>query len=89
MSATSGAMMPDSSTTSDGYLDMSHDVYNAIMKTHGAGNKGKEALLSEFLSHHPYPRWELIVELLAKLEVKGKARAGLAQEMKEKHLTSE
>ena len=59
------------------YLDMPGPLYDEIMK------KGKQALFSEFLSHHPYPRWELIMQLIEK---SGKAR--LAQEVKERYLTS-
>lgn len=68
------------------YLDMPQTTYNEIVKKHGQGTKGKRALFSEFLFQHPYPRWELVVELLETLEAKKKARAGLAQEVKEKYL---
>ena len=71
------------------YLDMSDDTYNELVRRHGTGKEGKQQLFSEFLSHHPYPRWEVVVQFLEELERKGKTRAGLAQEVKEKYLTSE
>ena len=72
-----------------GYLEMPYKTYNEIIRRHGTGSRGREKVFFEFLSHHPYPRWKLVVELLEWLEHKKKARAGLAQEVKEKYLTSE
>ena len=70
-------------------LDMPRATYNHLVSTHGTGDEGRKHLFSEFLSHHPYPRWEVVVQFLEMLKQKGKARAGLAQEVKEKYLTSE
>ena len=71
------------------YLDMPVATYNELVSKYGTGKEGRRQIFSEFLSHHPYPRWELVVKLLEWLEWDGKARAGLAQEVKEKYLTSE
>ena len=70
-------------------LNMSADQYNAIYKRHATRNDRKRAIFTEFLSKHPYPRWELVVDLLKELERNGNARFGLAQELKEKYMTSE
>ena len=88
MAATEGVELVEYSFD-DGYLEMPDETYNIIIRRHGTGSRGREKVFSEFLSHHPYPRWELVVELLERLEHKGKARAGLAQEVEEKYLTSE
>ena len=71
------------------YLDIPCATYNELVSKYGIGKEGRRQIFSEFLSYHPYPRWELVVELLKGLEHEGKARAGLAQEVKEKYLTSE
>ena len=92
MAATEGVELPNHSSSilpEGDYLDMPDETYNGIIRRHGTGNRGREKVFSEFLSHHPYPRWELVVKLLERLEEKGKARAGLAQEVEEKYLTSE
>ena len=92
MAATEGVELHNHSLSifpEDAYLEMPHETYNEIIRRHGTGSRGREKVFSEFLSHHPYPRWELVVELLERLEREGKARAGLAQEVKEKYLTSE
>jgi len=81
--------LPEWAGRYDGYLDMPPATYNKLVRRHGTGKEGNQQLFSEFLSHHPYPRWELVVQLLEELECKGEARAGLAQEVKEKYLTSE
>ena len=73
----------------DGYLEMPDDTFNEIIRRKGTGKEGSRTLFSEFLSCHPYPRWEVVIQLLEILEEKGEARAGLAQEVKEKYLTSE
>jgi len=73
----------------DKYLDMPYHTYNELVSKYGTEKEGRRQILSEFLSHHPHPTWELVVKLLEVLERKGKARAGLAQEVKEKYLTSE
>ena len=88
--ATNGVQMPGRARfTQDPYLDMPYATYNELVSKYGTGKEGRRQIFSEFLSHHPYPRWELVVELLERLQRKGKARAGLAQEVKEKYLTSE
>ena len=74
---------------SSDYLDMSLDTHDDLIRHHGDGAQGKSALVNEYLSHHPYPRWSQIVRLLEKMERDGKARAGLAQEVKDKYMTSE
>ena len=85
VSATEEVEMPQKQTIPE-YLDMPQATYDEIMQKYGSGITGKTALFSEFLFQHPYPRWELIVELLKILEGKGEARAGLAQEVEEKYL---
>ena len=89
MAATEGVELPEYSPLLSPYLDMPTDTYGGIIRRHGTGKEGRRQIFSEFLSHHPYPRWELVVELLERLQRMGKARAGLAQEVKEKYLTSE
>ena len=91
MAATEGVELPQnqSSFPWDAYLYMPVETYNEMIRRHGTGSRGREKVFSEFLSHHPYPRWELVVKLLERLEREGKARVGLAQEVKEKYLTSE
>ena len=91
MAATEGVELPQNQSPFPGheYLDMPDETYNEIIRRHGTGSRAREKVFSEFLSHHPYPRWERVVKLLERLERKGKARAGLAQEVKEKYLTSE
>ena len=89
MATMKGVELPEHSLILDPYLDIPKDIYGGIIRGHGTGKEGRRQIFSEFLSHHPYPRWELVVKLLEKLEREGKARAGLAQEVKEKYLTSE
>ena len=71
------------------YLDMPSNTHDVLIYRHGDGAQGRSALVNEYLSHHPYPRWSQIVQLLEEREKKGKARAGLAQEVKDKYMTSE
>ena len=71
------------------YLDMPRDTHDNLIRRHGDGAQVKSALLNEYLSQHPYPRWGQIVQLLEEREKKGKARAGLAQKVKDKYMTSE
>ena len=87
--ATDEVQMPHRALYSGQYLDMPNATYNELVSKYGTGKERRRQIFSEFLSHHPYPRWELVVELLEQLEREGKARAGLAQEVKEKYLTSE
>ena len=94
MAATEGVELPNHQSIlsifpGGAYLDMPDETYNEIIRRHGTGSRAKEKFFSEFLSHHPHPTWELVVKLLERLEHKGKARVGLAQEVKEKYLTSE
>ena len=70
------------------YLDMPRDTLQALHGRHGSRRALKIALIEEYLSHHPYPRWEPLIELVEKREREGKARAGLAQEIKDKYITS-
>ena len=71
------------------YLNMPLDTHDDLIHRHGDGAPGKSALVNEYLSQHPYPRWGQIVRLLKEREKYGKARAGLAQEVKDKYMTSE
>ena len=71
------------------FLQMPAHKYKDLVKYHGTKDDAQLLLFTEFLSKHPYPRWELVVYLLKGLERYGKARSGLAQELKEKYLTSE
>ena len=77
------------SDVSRDYLDMPWATHNNLIRRHGDGAQGKSALVNEYLSHHPYPRWGQIIQLLEWREKNGKARAGLAQEVKDKYMTSE
>ena len=70
------------------YLDMPLDTHWALHGRHGSRRALKIALIEEYLSHHPYPRWEPLIELVEDMEREGKARAGLAQEIKDKYITS-
>ena len=81
--------MPKEASYDGEYLEMPEEMYNELVSKYGTGNEGRKQIFSEFLSSHPFPRWELITDLLEELEEEGKARAGLAQEVKEKYLTSE
>ena len=72
------------SRESSAYLDMPYSTHDDLIRRHGRGAQGKSALVNEYLSHHPYPRWSQIVQLLEEREKKGKARAGRAQEVKDK-----
>ena len=64
-------------------------THDNLIRRHGDGAQGKSALVNEYLSQHPYPRWGQIVDLLEERKWNGKARAGLAQEVKDKYMTSE
>lgn len=81
MSATEGVDVPESCNA---YFDTPFARFEYIVR-----RSGKRGLFSDFLSNHPYPRWEMLVKLLEQLEKWGKARAGLAEEVKAKYLTSE
>ena len=71
------------------YLDMPSDTHSNLICYHGDGAKDISAIINEYLSHHPYPRWGQIVRLLMEREKKGLTRAGLAQEVKDKYMKSE
>ena len=71
------------------YLDMLFRTHDNLIRRHGDGAQGKSALVNEYLSQHPYPRWGQIVRLLEAREKNGKARAGLAQKVDDKYMTSE
>ena len=86
--ATDKVEMPNKAEYDD-YLNMPEATYNELVRRHGTGKEGRQQLFSEFLSNHPFPTWEVVVQFLEELEETGKARAGLAQEVKEKYLTSE
>ena len=74
---------------SNGYLDMPMNTHNRIVRQHGEGTYDcKFAIIDELLTNHPYPRWEQWVCLLEDMEREGQARAGLAQEVKDKYITS-
>ena len=77
------------SDESSSYLDMPHSTHDNLIRRHGDGAQGKSALVNEYLSQYPYPTWGQIVRLLEDREKNGKARAGLAQEVKDKYMTSE
>ena len=90
MRYTEGIILNDTAGYVEEYsLQMPAHKYNDLVKYHGTKDDAQLLLFIEFLSKHPYPRWELVVDLLKKLERNGKARYGLAQELKEKYLTSE
>ena len=90
LSATKSVKMPESLFTYSTYcLIMPFATYHSIVEKHGTGDEGRKEIFREFLSHHPYPTWEVIIKLLERLEDEKKARVGLAQEVKEKYLTSE
>ena len=71
------------------HLGMQRETHDNLIRRHGIGAPGKSALVNEYLSQHPYPTWGQIVQLLEKRENVKKARAGLAQEVKDKYMTSE
>ena len=90
MRDTEGILLNDTAGFFGEYsLQMPEHKYNDLVKYHGTKDDAKLLLFTEFLSKHPYPRWELVVDLLEELEGVGKARSGLAQKLKEKYLTSE
>ena len=70
-------------------FDMPWNTHNTIVSQHSEGTHDcKVAIIDELLTNHPYPRWEQWVDLLKDMEGKGQARAGLAQEVKDKYITS-
>ena len=77
------------SDQSNGYLDMPWNTHDTIVSHHHKGTYDcKLAIIDELLTNHPYPRWEQWVDLLKNMERMGQARAGLAQEVKDKYITS-
>ena len=74
---------------SERYLDMPWNTHDTIVRQHHKGTYNyKLAIIDELLTNHPYPRWEQWVGLLKDMERSGQARAGLAQEVKDKYITS-
>ena len=47
-----------------GSLDLPEFTYLRIVQVFGTGDLGREKLFSEFLSHHPFPSWEVVVDYL-------------------------
>lgn len=84
-----GMVTPEESPYSDSCYLQPYVTYRYGVRREGAGHEVRRALFTEFLSHHPYPRWHVLIDLLERLEEKGYARAGVAQEVKEKYLRSE
>ena len=77
------------SLQSNDYLRMPRNTHDTIVRQHSKGTYDcKLAIIDELLTNHPYPRWEQWVGLLKDMERKGQARAGLAQEVKDKYITS-
>ena len=77
------------SKQSDRYFDMPYDSHTTIVRQHSMETHDcKVAMIDELLTKHPYPRWEQWVDLLKDMEGEGQARAGLAQEVKDKYITS-
>ena len=54
------------------YLDMPYSTHDDLIHGDGDGAQGKTALVNEYLSQHPYPRWGQIVQLLEDREKNGK-----------------
>ena len=71
------------------YLNMPMNTHDTIVRQHSKGTYDcKLGIIDELLINHPYPRWEQWVDLLEGMERRGQARAGLAQEVKDKYITS-
>lgn len=70
------------------FLDIPAYIYNELVRNHGTEEEGKRAVFTEFLSHHPYPRWELVVDLLIHLEDNGVVKPGIAQKVKKDYLVT-
>ena len=45
-------------------LDMPYATHDNLIDRHGDGAPGKSAVVNEYLSNHPYPRWDQINGLL-------------------------
>ena len=67
---------------------MPEKTHEDLVHRHGGGEAGKSVVVNEYISHHPYPTWDQLMKLLEERERKGKARAGLAQEVKNKYIPS-
>ena len=67
------------------YFDMPEDTHDTVVEQN---ENFKLAIIDELITNHPYPRWEQWVDLLEDMERRGQARAGLAQEVKDKYITS-
>ena len=71
------------------YLNMPYYTHDTVVRQHReVTHDCKLAIIDELLTNHPYPSWELWVDLLEDMEERGQARAGLAQEVKDKYRTS-
>ena len=70
------------------YLGMPEETHRELLARLGSGRALKIALIEEYLFNHLYPTWEPVKELVEKREEEGKARAGLAQEIEDKYITS-
>ena len=74
---------------SERYFNMPEHTHDTLVRQHSEGTHDcKVAIIDELLTNHPYPRWEQWVNLLKDMEGKGQARTGLAQEVKDKYITS-
>ena len=58
------------------YLDMPSSTHDNLIRRHGDGAQGKSALVNEYLSQHPYPRWSQIVDNSTTAEGDGKSWSG-------------
>ena len=71
------------------YLDMPINTHDTIVRQYRKGAYDcKLGIIDEVLTNHPYPRWEQWVDLLKDMEWRGQTRAGLAQEVEDKYITS-
>ena len=68
------------------YLYIPEDTHRALHGRLGSRRALKIALIEEYFSNHPYPRWEPLIELVQNMERDGMARSGLAQEIKDKYI---
>ena len=76
------------SVYSSSYLDMPPSLHDEIVAKFDA-EKAKSEIVSTWLSGHPCPAWEHVLELLRRLERDGRGRKGAAKEVEEKYLKSE
>ena len=69
-------------------LDMPESQHNNITRKF-SGEQAKSKLFSAWLSDHPCPTWEMVVDLLQRLKSDGRGREGAAEEARETYLKSE